>query len=104
MGIPVLIRPSTRAARRNVLISPVACLVENRSDGAPKLSGACRLRLRPGYRLAGIYRTNEVEEEYFCNYEVNPGYQRDFETSSLLVTAIGENGGVRAIELPDRRF
>jgi len=92
------------SASKNLLIAPVACPVENRRGGAPKLSGACRLRIKPGCRLAAVYRSSEVEEEYFCNYEVNPEYRQDLESSGLRFTAFGENGEVRAMELPDRRF
>lgn len=89
---------------KNLLIAPVAFAVENRPDGAPKLSGACRLRITPGCRLAAIYRADEVYEEYFCNYEVNARYRPDLENAGLRFTALGENGELRAIDLPDRRF
>ena len=82
----------------------MACPVPNRSDGAPKLSGACKLRIAPGCRLAAIYRATEIEEEYFCNYEVNPAYHRDLENAGLRLAAFGHNGELRAVELPDRRF
>ena len=89
---------------RNLVIAPVACPVPGRRDGAPKLSGACRLRIQPGCRLAAIYRANDVDEEYFCNYEVNRKYLQDFERAGLRLTAFDQNGELRAVELPDCRF
>ncbi len=89
---------------RNVIIAPVTCPVPDRREGAPKLSGACRLRIQPGCRLAAIYRTDEVEEEYFCNYEVNRQYLRKLESAGLRLTAFDDNGELRAVELPERRF
>jgi CTP synthase (UTP-ammonia lyase) len=89
---------------RNLVIAPVACPVSNRRDGAPKLSGLCRLRIQPGCRLAAIYRANEVDEEYFCNYEVNRQYLEDLKNAGLRLTAFDENGELRAVELPDHRF
>ncbi len=82
----------------------MTCPVPNRRDGAPKLSGACKLRIVAGCRLAAIYRSCEIEEEYFCNYEVNPAYHPHLENAGLRLTAFGDNGELRAVELPDRRF
>lgn len=89
---------------RNIVIAPVSCPVSNRREGAPKLSGPCRLRIQPGCRLAAVYRASDVDEEYFCNYEVNRKYLQDFERAGLRLTAFDQNGELRAVELPDHRF
>jgi len=89
---------------RNYIIRPVACPVPNRADGAPKLSGLCKVRIRPGTRLFDIYGREEAGEEYFCNYEVNPRYAQALEAAGLRVSAVGEDGEIRAVELPDQRF
>ena len=88
----------------NYLIVPVTCAVPHRAEGAPKLSGACRVRILPGTRLFGIYGREETSEEFFCNYEVNPHYRDALERAGLRVTAVGEAGEVRAVELPQHRF
>ena len=88
----------------NLIIAPVVCPVPNRPPGAPKLSGACTLRIKADCRLARIYGTPEIQEEYFCNFEVNPAYLQRFEDSGLLLAAFDPNGGLRAIELPGRGF
>jgi len=62
------------------------------------------LRITPGCRLAAIYGVTEIAEEHFCNYEVNPAYDRDLENAGLRFSAFGEKGELRAVELPDRRF
>jgi CTP synthase (UTP-ammonia lyase) len=89
---------------RNILIAPVTCPVPDRRAGAPRLSGACRLRIQPDCRLSAIYKANEVEEEYFCNFEVNRQYLRDFESAGLRLTAFDDKGELRAVELPEHRF
>jgi CTP synthase (UTP-ammonia lyase) len=89
---------------RNIIIAPVTCPVPDRREGAPKLSGACRLRIQPGCRLNAIYKANEVEEEYFCNFEVNRQYLGQLESSGMQLSAFDDNGDLRAIELPDHRF
>ncbi|MBZ5592679.1 MAG: hypothetical protein LAP39_10620 [Acidobacteriia bacterium] len=89
---------------QNLIIAPVACPVPSRREGAPKLSGACKLRIKPHCRLAEIYGATEIEEEYFCNFEMNPEYYQRFEDAGLLPVAFGQNGELRAVELPDRFF
>ena len=89
---------------QNYLVVPVTCAVPHRTDGAPKLSGACPVRILPGTRLYAAYGREEVSEEFFCNYEVNPEYREALEQAGLRVSAVGEAGEVRAVELPGRRF
>jgi len=57
-----------------------------------------------GSRLIGILRDEEIEEEYFCNYEVNREFQEQFEATGLIIAGIGPQGEARAIELPGKRF
>jgi CTP synthase (UTP-ammonia lyase) len=86
------------------VITAVACPVANRRNGAPKLSGGCRVRLAAGTMLARIYATHSPAEEYFCNFEVNPDYLRAFEQAGLRLSAFGEGGELRAVELPGHPF
>lgn len=68
------------------------------------MSGACRLRIQPECRLAKMYPTLDVEEEYFCNYEVNRRYLPDLTAAGLRLAAFDASGELRAIELPGDRF
>jgi CTP synthase (UTP-ammonia lyase) len=88
----------------NLVIWPVSCAVPNRSAGAPKLSGGGKLTIVPGTRFAGIYQKSEVQEEYFCNYEVNPIYQGRLQEAGLRVSAWGEDRAMRAVELQRESF
>lgn len=88
----------------NLVIWPVSCALPNRSDGMPKLSGSGKLAIEPGTLLADIYRQNEVEEEYFCNYEVNPAYRGRLQAAGLRVSAWGEDRAIRAVELRGDQF
>lgn len=82
----------------------MTCAVPHRKDDAPKLSGACPVRILPGTRLYSAYGREEVSEEFFCNYEVNPEYREALQQSDLRISAVGEAGEVRAVELPGHRF
>jgi CTP synthase (UTP-ammonia lyase) len=90
----------------NVIIYPVACAVPNRSPNAPKLSGVVpQIRLRAGSYLASYYGGKEiVEEEFFCNFEVNPDFDWAAMEAGFPVVARGAQGECRAIESPTHRF
>lgn len=89
----------------NIVIYPVACAVPNRAPDAPKLSGPVpEIRLRPGSYLAGFYGKEVVEEEFFCNYELNPDFEWTAMEAGFPVVARGANEECRAIESPSHRF
>ncbi|MGA9526495.1 MAG: hypothetical protein WBS24_00120 [Terriglobales bacterium] len=90
---------------RNIIIFPVACAVPKRAAGSPKLSGIVpHIRLRPGSALASYYDKEVVEEEFFCNFEVNPEFQLTAMEAGLPVVGRGEHGECRAVESPSHRF
>jgi len=92
------------SASKNIVITAVACAVPNRAPNAPKLSGAGRVRIEEGSLLRAIYDSDTVDEEYFCNYEVNPEYEGKLEAAGLRVTARGPEGEARAVEISGHRF
>ena len=86
------------------MITPVACAVPNRAPNAPMLSGAGQVRIEGGSLLRSIYDSDAVDEEYFCNYEVNPEYEGKLVAAGLRVTARGSEGEARAVEISSHRF
>jgi CTP synthase (UTP-ammonia lyase) len=58
----------------------------------------------PGSRAARLYGAERVIEDYYCNYGVNPVYQRRLEDGGLRVTAVGGAGEIRIVEIPDHPF
>jgi CTP synthase (UTP-ammonia lyase) len=61
--------------------------------------------LQDGSRLRAIYGVPEADEEYHCNYGVNPEYERLFaDGSALRVSARDPAGDVRAVELSEHPF
>ena len=90
---------------KNIVIYPVACAVPNRDPKAPKLSGVVRqIRLRPGSYLASFYGKETIEEEFFCNYELNPEFEWMAMEAGFPVVARGSNEECRAIESPAHLF
>jgi CTP synthase (UTP-ammonia lyase) len=89
----------------NIVIYPVSCAVPHRAKNAPKLSGVVpKIRLRPGSYLAGYYGQEVIEEEFFCNYEVNPDFEWTAMEAGFPVVARGAHEECRAIESPAHLF
>ena len=90
---------------KNIVIYPVSCAVPNRAKNTPKLSGKVnQIRLRPGSYLASFYGKEMIEEEFFCNYEMNPEFEWMAMEAGFPVVARGSKEECRAIESPAHLF
>ena len=84
-----------------LLIHEVSCPVPDRKEGAPALSGRPqRVHIREDSRAREILGTDRIEEEYFCNFELNPDYDELFEEHGLEFTGFGDRGDSRIFEVP----
>ena len=86
------------------VITPLSCAFPNRHEGGPKGSGAQAIKILPGTLLRSICGEPHHSEQYFCNYGVNPEFEKHFVEAGLKVSARGGQGEIRAIELPGHRF
>lgn len=90
---------------QNVVITPVACEVPDRKADAPKLSGRSTVRVKPGTLLhKSVNHREELHEEYFCNFEVNPEIRPKLEEAGVVISGVGPQDEVRAIELPGKTW
>jgi CTP synthase (UTP-ammonia lyase) len=79
-----------------LLISRLACSLAGRT---------MTITLDPSSILAGIMGSTAVQEEYLCNYGVNPEYEEVLRSArDLRVVASYEEGAVRAVELTGHPF
>lgn len=88
----------------NPVITPIACALPNRPDGAPKMCGSDPVRVLPGTRLRQWIGGDEMVGDYFCNYGVNREYEQRFAEAGMKVSARGGDGEIRAVELEGHRF
>lgn len=51
-----------------------------------------------------IYQQPVVEEQFTCNYELNPDFRERLEEAGLKISGNGEDGSARIIELPTHPF
>jgi CTP synthase (UTP-ammonia lyase) len=105
LGIKDADTAENNSGSKNIVIYPVACAVPKRAKDAPKLSGPIpEIQLRPGSYLHSFYMKDTVEEEFFCNFEVNPDYEWAAMEAGFPVVARGPQGEIRAIESPTHLF
>lgn len=86
------------------IVTPLFCAFPNRRESGPKGSGAEELKILPGTQLRSLCGSEDISEQYFCNYGVNQDYEKQFQAAGLRVSARGNLGEARAVELPDHRF
>ncbi|MFH1032113.1 MAG: hypothetical protein V1767_06095 [Chloroflexota bacterium] len=86
------------------MLTLVACPIENRPEGAPRLCGKLKIKVSPDSLAFRIYQRTEIDEAFNCNYELNPVYRKKLEASGLKVSGVSADGGARIIELLDHRF
>jgi CTP synthase (UTP-ammonia lyase) len=79
----------------NLVISKLSCSLVGRTQ---------RVRIVPDTLVYQIYQTEEVTEEYRCNYGLNPRVHGRIRDGRLRVAGIDDDEQVKIIELPDHRF
>lgn len=62
------------------------------------------LTLVPGSQVAGIYGATSAQEQYYCNFGVNPEYVPFLKQGPLNVSGSDAEGEVRAVEYPGHPF
>lgn len=70
----------------------------------PIATQTLKINLSPGSLAARVYGREEIEEYYYCNFGINPDFQRDIYESGLKVSGTDQNGELRVLELPAHRF
>ncbi len=58
----------------------------------------------PGSRLHAIFKGMPTNEEYHCNYGLNPAWRARLEAAGLRFTGFDAGGEVRAVEFPAHPF
>ncbi|MGH9675213.1 MAG: hypothetical protein ACRD44_18735 [Bryobacteraceae bacterium] len=73
-------------------------------NGAREMPGGNTMRLAHGSLLQQLYGRNEVIEEFWCNYSLNPHYCAALDDGRLRPVAFADNGAWRAVELSNHPF
>lgn len=63
-----------------------------------------KIYLKKDSMIQQIYGTDEIEEQYNCNFGLNISFQDAFDKSGFHVVGMDDNKEVRIFELPQNRF
>ena len=77
------------------MIAPLACSLVGQEQ---------RVDIEAGTRAATLYRTTTATEPYYCNYGLNPTYERHLGKAGVVVSGRGPGGEARVIELSSHPF
>ena len=78
-----------------LFISQLACSLAGRT---------MKLTFAEGSQVSEIYGSLSAEEEYYCNFGINPEYVSTLKGGSLEVVGSDSEGEVRVIEIPAHPF
>jgi CTP synthase (UTP-ammonia lyase) len=62
------------------------------------------INIQPGSISHKAYAKEEVDEQFVCNYGLNPQFRNQIKNSRLQITGVDENDEVRVVELNDHPF
>jgi CTP synthase (UTP-ammonia lyase) len=86
----------------NTVITLVSCPVPG--PCRPRLDGTDVALPVAGSLLEALCGSSDLRGEYFCSYETNPAFVPRWQAAGLRIAARGDDGEMRAFELPARRF
>jgi len=89
---------------KNIVIYPVACAVPSGPKVHPSSPELSRNSSSSGFLPGWLLRERVVEEEYFCNFEVNPEFEWTAMEAGFPIVARGAGEECRAIESPAHQF
>ena len=78
-----------------LFISRLACSLVGRT---------MTIRLEPGSLISKLYRKPTAQEQYLCNFGVNPDYVDTLRSGALRIVGSDDEGVVRAVEMAGHPF
>jgi selenocysteine lyase/cysteine desulfurase len=62
------------------------------------------VNLEPGSRASRVYGAERVEEQYYCNFGLNPDYRQVLDGGGFRIVGVDDDDEVRVLELPQHAF
>jgi len=78
-----------------LVIAPLSCSLVGK---------AMEVQFTPGTLAAQAYGAVAAEENFYCNFGLNPEYEPQLEEAGLRITARDQFGEARVVELPSHSF
>ena len=78
-----------------LFISKLACSLVGKTQ---------EIKIAPDSIAHRAYGKQEVMEQFFCNYGLNPVFRNEVTKGKLIITGVDPEGEVRIVELADHPF
>jgi CTP synthase (UTP-ammonia lyase) len=95
MGITDAAHQEYEPEAKTLLLTALVCPVAHQT---------LKINLLPDSLPAKIYGRTEIEEYYYCNFGINPAFQRAVDESGLRVVGTDQDNEPRVLQLPGHRF
>ncbi len=95
LGIADAEHEETHPDASRLIITRLACSLVGRT---------MTIALRPGSLVARAYGRTSIQEQYHCNFGVNPDYIEALGAGTLQIVGSDDEGIVRAVELDSHPF
>jgi CTP synthase (UTP-ammonia lyase) len=103
-GLKDITHPEYTDTGEHPVIVLASCPAPDRATGAPRLSGKLAITIAPGTLAAAACGRTDMNEDFTCNYELNPVYADTLTGAGMRISGVSADGGARIIELPTHRF
>jgi CTP synthase (UTP-ammonia lyase) len=84
--------------------SPEAPQLAVRALSCSLVGQSHRVAFAPGSTIAEAYGGSDAVEGYYCNYGIAPDFEALLDPGGLRITAVDDEGTIRAVELSDHPF
>lgn len=78
-----------------LFVTPLSCSLAGRT---------MTIHLTPGSKVGDLYGRPDVQEQYYCDFGLNPDHQDDLHHAGFRVVGTDQDGEARVLELPDHPF
>jgi len=95
LGIEDAEHEETAPGAPTLFISKLACSLVGQTQ---------TIKITPGSHAHQAYGQQEVTEQFYCNYGLNPRFRDKVEKEKLKITGVDLDGEVRIVELSGHRF
>jgi CTP synthase (UTP-ammonia lyase) len=72
--------------------------------GCSLVGKTMQVHVEPSSRVFQMYGRAVVQEQYYCQFGLNPQYQTTIHEGGLRVVGVGDDHEARILELPDHPF
>ena len=94
LGLSAADHAENNPSANTLVITPLSCSLVEKSEDI----------LLDGGIVRRAYGTDRIQEEYRCNYGINPQFEKELFKHNLKATAHGASGEIRSAELEDHPF